>query len=87
MSGENRTPTRQFVEIGDARHSGESVSDGEENLRAELLNRRMTSCEIDRRMNTFVTPLSTQLEALIQSVRELNEESSTHLSTGNLVGE
>ena len=35
----------------------------------------MTSNQIDRMINAIVAPLSTQLEALIQSVRELNEMS------------
>ena len=41
MSEENRTPTRQFVEVGDVHHSSESASEGEENLRSQLLCRRI----------------------------------------------
>ena len=77
MSEENRTPTRHFVKLGDVYHSGGSGNDGEENLRSNLLDRRLTSSEMDRKINSIVAPPSFQLEALIQSVRELNEGSST----------
>ena len=49
MSGENRTPTRQFIQLGDAHSSVESAGDGEKNLCSQLLDRRMTSSEIDSR--------------------------------------
>ena len=85
MSGENKTLTGQFAEVGFVHHSGESASDGEENLRSEPLDRRMTSSEIDRKINPIVAPLSSQLELLILSMRELDERSSTR-STGGIVG-
>ena len=75
MSEENRSPTRQFVELGDAYHSGESARDGEKNMRSELLDRRMTSSEIGGRINAIFAPLSAQLELLIQSVRKFTERS------------
>ena len=87
MSEENRTLTSQFVELGDVHHLGESGSDGEEILRSQLLDRRMASSEIGRKMNVIVAPLSTQLEALIQSVRELNERNSTRWTEGNVTSE
>ena len=77
MSEENLTPTRLLVELGDVHHSRESGNDGEKNLLSRLLDRRMTSSEIDSRINAIVAPLYIQLEALIQSVLELNERSST----------
>ena len=48
MSEENRTFTRQSVELGEAHISSRSAGDGEENLQSQLLDRRMTSSEIDR---------------------------------------
>ena len=32
MSRENRTPTGQVIEVGDRHHSGESATEGEDNL-------------------------------------------------------
>ena len=73
MSEENRTPTSQFVEVGDVDRLGESASEGEDNLRSQLLDRRLSLSEIDRRINAIAAPLATQLETLIQSVRKLRE--------------
>ena len=84
MSEENRTSTGGLVEFGDAHSLGESVSDGEENLRPQLRDRRMTSSEINRRINAIVVPLSTQVEMLTQLVRELNERNSTRSSEGKV---
>ena len=41
MSEENKTSTRQLVEVGDVHPSGETTIDGEENLRSQLLDCRM----------------------------------------------
>ena len=87
MSEENRTSTRQFVEIGDVHHSGESASEGEDNLQSQLLDRRLPSSEVDRGIDAIVAPLATQLVALIQSVRELSEESSNQSTEGNRASE
>ena len=85
MSGENRTPTRQFDEVGDVHHSGESASERENNLQSQLLDRRMFffSNEVERRINAIVAPLATQLETLTQPVRELSERSSNHSTEWN----
>ena len=95
MSEKNRTPTIQFGQVGDVHHSGESASDGEENLRSQLLDRRMSSSEVDWRMSAIVTPISRQLEMpisrqlemLIQSGRELRERSSARRTEGNETSE
>ena len=58
MSAESRMPT-QLVKRGDAHNSGESAGDGEENMRPRLLDRRLTSTDIDLRINAIVAPLST----------------------------
>ena len=68
MSEENRTPTRQFVEHGDVHHFGETASEGESNLQFQLLDGRMSSSEVYRRINATASPLATHLETLIQSV-------------------
>ena len=60
MSEENRTPTRQFVEIDDAHASVESAGDGEDNLQSHLLERKFSSSEVDRRLNVIVAPLATK---------------------------
>ena len=65
MSEENRTPTREFIETGDAHVSAESASDVEDNPQSQLLERKLSSSEIDRRINAIVAPLATQLETLI----------------------
>ena len=68
MSEENRTPTRQFVEIGDLHASGESGSEAEDQLQSQLLDRKISSSEVDRRINAIVSPVATQLETLIRNV-------------------
>ena len=77
MSEENRTPSRPFVEISDVYHSGESASEGEDNLHSQLLNRRLSSSGVDRKINAIIYPLATQLEMLIQSVSLFNEKIRT----------
>ena len=56
-------------------------------LRSQLLNRRMTSNKIDKRINAIVARLFTQLEALIQSVREFNERVYIFSTEGNVMFE
>ena len=77
MSEENRTSTRQFVQIGDVLNSGESVSEGDDNFRSQLLDRRLSSSEVDRRMNAIVAPLAMQSDRLIKPVGELSEKIRT----------
>ena len=57
MSVEKKMLPRQFDELGDAHNSGESASDGEENVLAQLLDRRLTSSEIVWRINAIVAVL------------------------------
>ena len=66
---ESRTPTRQFVELTDSHRLGESTTDRMENLHSQLLSLRMTSREIDKRINSFVASLCTHLEMIIQSLK------------------
>ena len=88
MSEKNRTPTRQFVEIVEAQHdSAESASDLEDNLQSQLLERRISSTELDRRITAIVAPLAIQLETLIQSVGELSERSFNRSTEGNVASE
>ena len=47
MSKENRTPTLQFVEIGDAHNSAKSASDFEDSLSSQLQERRFSLSEVD----------------------------------------
>ena len=74
MSDENRKRTGQFVEFSHAQILGELATDEEKNLQSQLLDRRMTWSEIDRRIKAIVAHPYTQLEMLIQSVEELNKE-------------
>ena len=87
MYEENTTPNRQFVKIGDARNSVESVSDVEDNLQSQSPERRICSSEVDRRINAIAAPLATQLETLIQSVRERSEGSSNRSTEANVASE
>ena len=87
MSEENRTRTRQFVEVGDAHVSAESASDAEDDLQFQLLDRMLSSSEVYRRINTIIAPLATQLETLIQSVMDLSERNSNRSTEGNLTSE
>ena len=87
MSEGNRTPTPKFVDIGNVHASVGSTSDGEDNLQSQLLERKLSSSKVDRRINAIVAPLATQIETLIQSVRELNEKSSNGSTEGNVASE
>ena len=57
----NRTLQRPFVELGDSNYSGES----------QLKDRWMSSTDIDRRISAIVAHLSSQIDALIQSINSL----------------
>ena len=72
MSEENTTPTRQFVETGFAPKPAESASEAEDNLQSQSIECRLSSSEVDRRINAIACLLATQLETSIQSVRELS---------------
>ena len=87
MSDENRKPTRQYVELFDAHNSGESGSVVDKSLRSQLLDLKITSSEIDRRMNPIVALLFTQLKMMIQSTNELNERTSTRSTEKNVASE
>ena len=73
MSEENRTPTTQFVEVGDVNHSVELASEGKDNFQSQLLDWRMYLSEIDTKINGIVQNLTIQLEALLQTVEEFIE--------------
>ena len=81
------TPTQQFVEIGELHFSAESCSDAEDNLQPQLLDRKLSSSEVDRRIDAMVAPLFTQQETLIQSVRKLSERSSNRSTEGNVASD
>ena len=83
MSDKNKTHTRQFVELGDAKSRMNQLF-GEENLPLQLLDRRMISSEIDRNTKAFVTPLTSPIETLIQLMRELHETPSTRSTEENV---
>ena len=83
MTEQNLAPNELLVELGDAHRSIELGSGGERNLQSQLLDRRMTSNETVRKINAVVAPLSTQSEALIQSVMELTERSFIRSTDGN----
>ena len=87
MSERNRTPTRSFIEVGNVHHSGESADEGEDNLQLQLLDRKMSSGEVDGRINAIVAPLATQFATLIQSVKELSERNSNHPTERNAESE
>ena len=63
LSEGNRPPTRQFVKVGDVQLA-----------RSQLLDLRMSSSEVKKRINAISAPLTSQLEMIIQSVRELSEK-------------
>ena len=87
MSEENRTPTRQFVENGYTHKSAESAADVADNLQSQALERRLSSIEVDGGINAMVAPLATQLETLVQSVRELIQRSSNPSTEGNVASD
>ena len=87
MSEENRTLTRQLIVDGDFHHSGGSVCQGEDNLESQFFDRRLSSSELDTRINAIAAALATLLETLIQSVRELSERRSNHSTEGNTPSE
>ena len=68
-----RTSIRRFTELGDASCLGESVSEGGSNPWSQLINRKMTLTVVDRRITAIVSPLSSEIEALIKPVKEFSE--------------
>ena len=87
MSEENETPTRQLVEVGYVCYSGETTSEGEDNLQSQLVDHIMTSSEVDRRTKAIVASFAMQLETLVQSVRELSDRKLNHSTEGNAASE
>ena len=87
LSEEDRPPTRLFVEVSDAHTSVGSASDLEGNLQSELLEHRLSWSEVDSRINARVAPLATQLETLMQPIKELSEGSSKRSTEGNVASE
>ena len=67
ISEEHRPPNKQFIEVIDFHHSGESASEREDNLQSQSLDRRISSSEVDRKIKAIVAPLDTHLETLIQA--------------------
>ena len=87
MSEGKRTIIRQLIEIGDTHYSGDSSSDEEENLRSQFLDRRMTLTYPDRTINAIVALLCSQIEALIQPVRKIDEKNCICATEGNTTSE
>ena len=61
------------MELGDAGWLEESGSDGEVIFRLHWINRRLTSADVDRKINAIAASLPSLMEALIESINELNE--------------
>ena len=61
------------------------AGDGEKHLCSQLLDRAWL--RVDRKINAIVAPISIQLEMLIQSVREINERSSTRSTEENVTSD
>ena len=75
------------MEVGDVHHSGQSASEEEGNLQSQLLDRKLFSSEVDKRINAIVAALAAQLETIIQSVRELSERRSNRSTERNAASE
>ena len=56
MSEENWTPDSQLVEVSVVHELGESASEGEDKLHSQMLDRRLSSPEANRRIKAIVTP-------------------------------
>ena len=56
MSEENTTPTRKFAEVSDVHHLREPRSEWSYNLQSQLLDRRISSSEVDMRIKAIVAP-------------------------------
>ena len=54
MSEENQRSVTRFVDFGVGHHTGELGSDGEENLRSQLIEWNMTSTEVDSSTSAIV---------------------------------
>ena len=61
--------------------------DAEDNIQSQLLERKLSSSEVDRRINATVAPLSTLFETMIQLIKELSERSSNRSIEGNVNSE
>ena len=69
LSEENRTPTRQFFELDDVHHSGESASEGEDTFQWHLFIIKMSLNEVDSSINAIVASWATQSSQWKNSAR------------------
>ena len=69
----NRTHIRRITELRDASYSGESSGDGEKNFGPQLIDRRMTSLYVDRKIKAIVAPKQYRTEVLIRSFKVFSE--------------
>ena len=79
-----QTPIRRFVELGDTQYSEAPETDGEGNLRPQLIDHRTFLLNACRRIRSTVATRSIQLETLIQSDKELHWSSFAHWSEKNM---
>ena len=82
MSQENWTPTKQSLSFVLPINLVNGLAMGR-NLPSQQLDCRIISNEVDRRINTVIAPLSTELEMLIQSVSNLMREIQFSQLKGN----
>ena len=58
MTDKTRTFIKRFVELRDNSYLKDAGSGGEGSFGSQLIDRRMTLSDIDRRINAIVAPLS-----------------------------
>ena len=80
-----RKPIKQLLERRDKSYFAKLGIDGISNLAKHKLEGRLTSNDVDWRINAFVPPLSSHIEELIKCVKELTERSSARSSIWNTV--
>ena len=85
MAEQNITLIRTIPGLKDARSSLESASDGLSNLGCHWLNGKLTFNDIDWYFKVVVALLSSEIELLIQSVKELVGRTSSRSTEMNLL--
>ena len=87
MTQENQIQFRRLVKFGEVNYSGESGSDSEGNFWSQSIDQIMTFFDVDTGTNAITSPLFSQLEALIQSLREFSNRSSIRSTEENMTSE
>ena len=87
MAELDTTSIRRFVDLKDASFSGKSDSDPDKNSRSQLVVKRITSTDVERKINARVAAVSSQIETSMRFVRELSGRRLAHSRQSSVASE